>query len=143
MPKGMTSAAAATGYADPEAAEDAFYRAFRDGDIDTMRAVWSAVDDVVCIHPAHTALSGYADVMASWESILATTEGFDIRFVCRQRLAADSLVVHVGVEEITSADGDRVTVPATNAYRRTGDGWQLCLHHASPVQVDAEAGQLH
>ena len=140
---GMTSAAAATGYANPEAAEDAFYQAFRDGDIETMRAVWSAAGDVVCVHPAHTALSGYAEVMASWESILATTEGFDIRFVCRQRLAGDSLVVHVGVEEITAADGNRVTVPATNAYRRTGESWQLCLHHASPVQVAAEAGPLH
>ena len=139
----MTSAAVATGYADPEAAEEAFYRAFRDGDIETMRAVWSANGEVVCVHPAHTALSGYADVMASWESILATTEGFDIRFVCRQRLAADSLVVHIGVEEITAADGNRVTVPATNAYRRTREGWQLCLHHASPVQVEADAGPLH
>ena len=39
---------------------------------------------------------------------------------------------HVGVFMGFSADGNRVTVPATNAYRRTGDGWQLCLHHASP-----------
>jgi ketosteroid isomerase-like protein len=139
----MRSAAAASGFANPEAVEDAFYRAFRDGDIETMRAVWSAAGDVVCVHPAHSALSGYAEVMASWESILATTEDFDIRFVCRQRLAADGLVVHVGVEEITAGDGNRVTVPATNAYRRTRGGWQLCLHHASPVQVQAEAGPLH
>ena len=81
--------------------------------------------------------------MASWESILATTEGFDIRFRCRQRLGDGRLVVHIGIEEITSADGDRVTVPATNAYCLTADGWQLCLHHASPVQVTAEPGPLH
>ncbi len=140
---GMESVAAETSFADPNAAEEAFYRAFRDGDIETMRAVWSTTADVVCVHPAHTALTGYAEVMASWESILATTEGFDIRFLCRHEIGEGALVVHVGVEEITSADGNRVTVPATNAYRRTPDGWQLFLHHASPVQVEAEAGPLH
>ena len=139
----MASPCIATGYADPDAAEDAFYRAFREGDIETMRAVWSPSPDVVCVHPAHTTLTGYAEVIASWESILTTTEGFDIRFRCRQQLGDGPLVIHVGFEEITSADGDRVTVPATNAYRRTTDGWQLCLHHASPVQVTAEAGPLH
>ncbi len=133
----------ASGYADPAAAEEAFYRAFREGDIEMMRTVWSTAADVVCVHPAHAALLGYAEVMASWESILATTEGFDIRFRCRRELGDGPLVIHVGVEEITSADGNRVTVPATNAYRRTDEGWQLCLHHASPVQVEAEAGPLH
>ena len=64
-------------------------------------------------------------------------------FRCRRQLTSGSLVVHVGVEEITSADGDRVTVPATNAYRQTSEGWQLCLHHASPVQVEADVGPLH
>ena len=130
-------------FADPDAAEEAFYRAFREGDIETMRAVWFMAADVVCVHPAHAALTGYAAVMASWELILATTEGFDIRFRCRQQLGDGSLVLHVGVEEITSADGDRVTVPATNAYRRTPEGWRLCVHHASPVQVTAEPGPLH
>jgi ketosteroid isomerase-like protein len=139
----MTGTATAAGYADPEAAEEAFYRAFRDGDIETMRTVWSPSGEVVCVHPAHTALTGYAEIMASWESILATTEGFDIRFLCRQQLRDGGLVIHVGLEEITSAEGDRVTVPATNAYRLSPNGWQLCLHHASPVQVTADAGPLH
>ena len=139
----MTSTPAATGYADPNEAEEAFYRAFRDGDIETMRTVWSASGEVVCVHPAHTALTGYAEIMASWESILATTDGFDIRFRCRQQLRDGGLVIHVGLEEITSAEGDRVTVPATNAYRLSPNGWQLCLHHASPVQVTADAGPLH
>ena len=126
-----------------ESAEAAFYHAFETGDVQAMAAVWEQSEDVVCVHPAHTALTGYAEVMASWESILTTTDGFDIRFRCLHHLLGDSIVVHVGVEEITSADGDRVTVPATNAYRLTDEGWQLCLHHASPVQVAAEPGPLH
>jgi ketosteroid isomerase-like protein len=139
----MATTMAIKRYADPDAAEEAFYTAFREGDIETMRRVWSVAGDVVCVHPAHAALTGYAEVMASWESILSTTDGFDIRFRCHQQLRDGRLVVHIGIEEITSAEGDRVTVPATNAYRLTADGWQLCLHHASPVQVTADAGPLH
>ena len=141
----MVPTALITRFADADAVEEAFYRAFRDGDIDTMRTVWSSDRNAVCVHPGHTALTGYPEIMASWESILQTIDGFDIRFRRRQLIAEGDLAVHIGVEEITSADGNRVTVPATNAYRKTQDGWQLCLHHASPVQVEPEAvaGPLH
>ena len=133
----------AGGFDSPEAAEEAFYTAFREGNFAAMAAVWCEDDDAHCIHPARAALRGVRAVMESWEAILSATETFDIRFHRQHAWRTSGLAVHVGFEEIHSPDGRAVRVAATNAYRLTTTGWLMVLHHASPVQDDTPVDVVH
>jgi hypothetical protein len=51
-------------------ANEAFYRAFADGDLDAMDAMWAREAPVACIHPGWNLISGRDEVMESWRSIL-------------------------------------------------------------------------
>ena len=48
-----------------------FYTAFSSANLVKMRAVWSDTEEVVCIHPGWSPLTGIEEVMASWEQIFS------------------------------------------------------------------------
>ena len=56
-------------FSSPEAAEEAFYSAFAQGDHGAMMRVWARGDDTECIHPAGPRLCGYDAIARSWEAI--------------------------------------------------------------------------
>ena len=59
--------------ADEEAileANDAFYRAFDQRDLEALAAVWASHAPVACIHPGWAPLQGRESVIASWKSIM-------------------------------------------------------------------------
>jgi hypothetical protein len=55
-------------------ANEAFYRAFADRDIDALDALWARGEPVLCIHPGWPPILGRASVMASWTRILANPQ---------------------------------------------------------------------
>ena len=59
-------------------ANEAFYRAFADGDLAAMDAVWASAAPVACIHPGWNLLDGREAVMASWRAILNNPKRPDI-----------------------------------------------------------------
>lgn len=131
------------------AANTALYDAFEAGDIDLMGAVWLDDDSVVCVHPGWSPVHGRGAVLRSWSVIMANTSY--IQFVLTDvlvRVAGDVAVVTCGENmltglPVTEADpvpglaGGRAV--ATNVFRRTGSGWRLLVHHASPVLAQEEA----
>ncbi|KAF2306229.1 hypothetical protein GH714_015897 [Hevea brasiliensis] len=50
------------------AANARFYNAFRNGDLASMQSLW-AKDNVCCVHPGASGVTGYDDVMESWELV--------------------------------------------------------------------------
>ncbi len=130
------------------AAEAAFYEAFQTADFTLMVAVWSAADDVLCIHPGGTRLGGVA-VLESWREILARTgRRMTVTVDERVRYAQGGLSVH-NLREHISLDGELHGVMlATNVYRQEPDGWKLVLHQAAPDAAAASrtvppARELH
>lgn len=128
----------------------ALYDAFEAADLDLMEAVWMdgpGADDVICVHPGWPPLRGRAQVLRSWAMIMANTT--NISFVLTDidaTVDGDVAVVTcaenilTGMPEepelstalaVTGLSGGRVA--ATNVFRRTGSGWRLWVHHASPV----------
>ena len=110
------------------AANEAFYRAFDEGDCEAMRGLWAERAPVLCVHPGAGALVGREAVLASWDAILGAAgrpailclrpvalchEGFAL-VNCRERLAAGELV-------------------ATNAFALEDGLWRMVLHHAGPA----------
>lgn len=130
-------------YVTSEDAEAAFYRAFERGDLDAMMVVWAEGDDIVCIHPVGPKLQGRNTIAESWRRIFSGDRRvrFDVRDTQRRHYPA--LAVHVVHEHIYfgTATAPNPPIIATNIYQHTGQGWQMILHHASPVPAGARAPQ--
>lgn len=126
-------------FASAEAAETAFYDAFIRRDIDAMMTVWDTADDIVCVHPLGTRLTGITAVRAAWASIFSHSPSLKFHIAERLTFAAAQLAVHLVHEHIRieSDDNRRAPVIATNVYRYRDGGWRMVLHHASPSQSTA------
>lgn len=120
-------------YETPAAAEQAFYTAIEQKDMDTMLRVWLDSEHVICIHPMGARLQGKSAVLSSWQQIFThdDTLHFDINDVDRQ--LSGKLAVHILHEHVTpSGTPARTTIiETTNVYKQTENGWCMILHHAS------------
>jgi len=139
-----------------EAANTAIYDAFETGDIDLMGALWlddgsvDDIDEVTCVHPGWAPVGGRGAVLRSWSMIMANTAYIQFFLTDVQvQVSGDIAVVTCGENILTGMGGagetgdadDDESAPgfaggravATNIFRRTGDGWRLWVHHASPV----------
>ena len=110
-------------------ANEAFYRAFADRDIDSMDGLWSDREPIVCIHPGWDLLTGRDEVMQSWASIIGNPNSPDIS--CHAAVAhySGDLGVVVCYEE---PDGQFLL--ATNMFIRDGRLWKMIHHQSGPTQ---------
>jgi uncharacterized protein (TIGR02246 family) len=125
-------------------AENAFYEALERADLEAMMAVWAEDEDIVCVHPAGARLAGQDQVRESWSRIFSG--GPQARVHVAQQVAASGMMmaVHSVVETFTvegAQRGDARPAPilATNVYLRTGAGWRMVVHHASPAPAEQQA----
>jgi ketosteroid isomerase-like protein len=109
-------------------ANEAFYRAFADRDIDAMDALWARGEPVLCIHPGWPPLFGRAPVLASWTRILANPQSPRVACVAPRAFVAGDQAVVICHEAIAGQ-----ALVATNLFRREAGGWKLFHHQASPT----------
>jgi uncharacterized protein (TIGR02246 family) len=127
--------------------EQEFYEALQAADIERLMALWSDDEDIVCVHPGGPRVIGAAAIRASFEAIFANG-AIPVRPEHVRRLVTHSSAVHSVLEQVQvmGESGPQVAwVFATNVYVKTGHGWRLAAHHASPgaaqeLQEHAEAG---
>mgnify|MGYP006275910631 FL=1 len=119
----------------PQEAEAAFYEAFARQDIDAMMNVWADDDDIWCVHPQGPRLSGVEAVRESWRAIFRS--GQQLRFQLHDSRMVQGMMVsvHSVYEQVQSAIQPEAvgTMIATNVYVKTGEGWRMLVHHASPA----------
>jgi ketosteroid isomerase-like protein len=118
----------------PDEVEAEFYEALHEGDLDKLMACWADEDDVVCVHPGGPRLLGIAAIRATFEAMFAngTIQAFPEQV---HRVDNLSSAVHSVIERvrILAPDGlQEAYVLATNVYQKTGRGWRMVAHHASP-----------
>ena len=116
-----------------------FYQALSDLDLEAMTGVWLEEPWVRCVHPGWPMLSGWDDVMESWNRIFDNTakhqvspDNVSVRLfgemawvLCLERIAASSSAGSL----VSFAQG-------TNLFLTTASGWRLVLHHASVLPVE-------
>ena len=119
---------------DAIAANQAFYDAHEQRDLDAMSAVWSHGDDVVCIHPGWPILRTWRMVEQSWRQIFAGP-GRNQFIITNHAVAGDDDVVWMTLDENLMQGEVAGTVAATNVFVRTDDGWKMVLHQGSPVMT--------
>lgn len=131
--------------ADVAAANSEFYAAFETADIDRMAAVWDEGEDLVCVHPGWSPVTGRRRVLRSWSVIMANTPYIQFFLTnVEVRLAGEVAVLTCAENPVTSVDdpallGGTVPCTATNVFRRRGEAWRLWVHHSSPVLPSAES----
>jgi ketosteroid isomerase-like protein len=133
-------------YPTAQDAENAFYEALERGDLDAMMAVWAEDEEIVCVHPGGERLTGQDQVRMSWAKVLA--DGSRVRVHISHQVAISAMMIAVhSVQENFSVEGERgrqgsdlrpAPIVATNVYLRTGAGWRMIVHHASPAPGKAE-----
>ena len=131
----------------PDEIEQQFYEALQSADIEALMAVWSDDDDIVCVHPGGPRVVGAAAIRAAFESIFANG-AIRARPDKVRRLQTLTCAVHSVLEciDIPTDEGRQTAwVVATNVYLKSGAGWAMAAHHASPgspreVQDIVEAG---
>jgi ketosteroid isomerase-like protein len=124
-------------FSTPEAAEAAFYSAFETRNLEAMMAVWAEDDSIACIHPLSAPLDGRAAVAAGWRSMFEAAGQFRIQVEIAHEIREAGRVIRIVREYllIGQETEPRPPILATNLYRKEGEGWNLVLHHASPLQV--------
>ncbi|GAA3065429.1 nuclear transport factor 2 family protein [Streptomyces roseofulvus] len=135
-----------------EAANTAFYTAMEEGDFERLEQLWldDGTTDISCVHPGWPVLTGRGEVLRSYALIMAHTDYIQFFLTdVRVSLSGDTALVTC-TENILSGgpaeDGAELgplvgqLVVATNAFRRTPEGWRIWSHHASPVIAEADDG---
>jgi len=118
----------------PDEIEQQFYEALQRADIESLMAVWSDDDDIVCVHPGGPRVVGAAAIRASFDAIFANG-AIDARPERVRRLQTMNCAVHSVLERVAvpTDEGPKTAwVVATNVYLKSGGGWAMAAHHASP-----------
>lgn len=118
------------------AANARFYNAFRDGDLASMQALWAKGDNVCCVHPGASGISGYDLVMRSWEYVWVDYE-FPLEIELRDvQVHVRGDIGYVTCVELVKTKGSNWGRQfATNVFERVDGEWLISVHHASPVDL--------
>ena len=115
-------------------ANEAFYRAFADKDMDAMADLWSRDQPVSCVHPGWGPLFDRSEVISSWAAILGAPEAPDIRCVSPTVQLYGDLGAVICFEKLQGG-----TLVATNIFVRQGSLWKMIHHQGAPTSADAPA----
>ncbi|HML95974.1 MAG TPA: nuclear transport factor 2 family protein [Thermodesulfobacteriota bacterium] len=120
-------------------ANEKFYLAVNRADMDLMSDVWLGGPDDKCVHPGWPMLYGWEAIKESWKNIFGEggPETVEISQVSVE--VAEGLAWVVCVEKVIHRAGDddmRIGfAQSTNVFHKTGSGWKLVVHHASPIPM--------
>ncbi len=128
-----------TTFPTPQDAEAAFYDALESSNLEAMMEVWAEDEEVVCVHPGGSRLTGLEQVRESWTQLFGSGQQMKVRLTHQVVVAGMMVAVH-SVHENIQLPGEarpRPPVIATNVYLRTENGWRMVAHHASPAPQGA------
>lgn len=109
-------------------ANEAFYRAFSDRDVEAMELAWARLAPVACVHPGWDVLDGRAEVVGSFRAILESGSAPRVRCTLAQAHLLGE-VAFVTCHELVEG----AVLVATNVFVREEGAWRLCHHHAAQL----------
>ncbi|CAH8356375.1 unnamed protein product [Eruca vesicaria subsp. sativa] len=114
-----------------------FYQAFRNGDLAAMQSLWSKTGKPCCVHPGAKGITGYDDVMESWEVVWMNYE-FPLLIELKDvEVHVRGDVGYVTCMEFVKTKGSSSWGAqfVTNVFEKINGEWFICIHHASPVDI--------
>jgi ketosteroid isomerase-like protein len=120
----------------PQDAEDAYYDALEDGNLEGLLAVWDESDDISCLLPMHPLAQGQSAVREVFKRLFGRGQGIALSVKHLGWINTDDVAIHY-VEESppNQAPGGQppMAVYGTNIYRRGTGGWRLIIHQNAPT----------
>jgi ketosteroid isomerase-like protein len=118
----------------PQAAEDAYYDALEEADLDRLMAVWDDSDEVACLLPMQPIARGRSAVREQFREVLQATTGLNIQTSHLQWMVWEDTAVHLVEETVVGEEGQRSPpIYASNLYRRGPSGWRMVMHQNAPT----------
>ncbi|KAJ0244269.1 Nuclear transport factor 2 [Hirschfeldia incana] len=114
-----------------------FYQAFRNGDLAAMQSLWSKTGKPCCVHPGAKGITGYDDVVESWEVVWMNYEFpllielKDVEVHVRGEVGYVTCMEFVKTKGSSSWGAQFVS----NVFEKIDGEWFICIHHASPVDI--------
>ncbi|MEW8658677.1 MAG: nuclear transport factor 2 family protein [Candidatus Thiodiazotropha endolucinida] len=121
-------------YTTPQDAEDAYYDAIEEKDLQAFMEVWEECEEVLCLLPMMTAQRGKDAIRKLWEPLMQSDVSLDIQTKHLAWVETPEIAIHL-IEELVKnpAQDEPQPVYATNIFRKTGAGWRLLMHQNSPT----------
>jgi ketosteroid isomerase-like protein len=118
------------------AANQAFYQAFEQLDIEALSLVWSKDSTVTCIHPGRAALRGWDQVRFSWDQIFRNTKQIEVALDIVSTEVRSNMAYVVMLENLVQVVPERrmeVQTMVTNVFEYEDGNWFLLHRHTSPL----------
>ena len=113
-----------------------FYAALNEmftGEVGQIKQVWSHADDVTYMGPGGGFQIGWDQVLKNWETQAAMKLGGTVETADMRITAGQDIAVTHNYEngENTNVNGDirRVSIRATNVFRKESGEWKMIGHH--------------
>ena len=123
-------------------AENHFYDAFSNCDLEKMMSVWLDSNEISCIHPGSSALVGTSQITLSWQQIFKPRSKRVFNLETINQISAKDFCLRLVQENIYLEEKNFAAPPiyATNIYRKIDCSWFMISHHASesPIKLDAD-----
>lgn len=113
-------------------ANQRFYQAHENRDLEMLSSVWEHSSRAICIHPGWPTLKGWPAIRESWARIFAGP-GRNQIILTNITGTMHGNVAWVVLDEDLMDRANTGTIAATNVFIRTPDGWKLTLHQGSPI----------
>ena len=121
-------------FALPQDAEDAYYDAIDENDLEAMMSVWDDSAETLCLLPMMPAQRGAAAIRQAWEPLLGGELSLDLEIKHLSWIEHGDIAIHLVEEHVqTPGQPGKQTLYATNVYRKGGDGWRILMHQNSPT----------
>jgi ketosteroid isomerase-like protein len=136
-------------YTTAEEAEEAFYEAIGEANLDALMAVWSDDEEIVCIHPTGQRMDGPVAIRQSWRAIFEHNPRFSMRARTRTRWESVLIAVHCVAEALHVHHVQTVhgLMHSTHVFLRGTHGWRLVSRHTSAAleqtEIEDEDGGKH
>jgi ketosteroid isomerase-like protein len=117
-------------------ANQSFYDAFNKSDIELMIGIWLNDSASQCIHPGWDVLTGFENIMSSWQKIFSSAHDLEIKLSHVDVTSSENLAWITCQENLFSIVSSGVQlskVHSTNLFKMVNGEWKMILHHASPV----------
>lgn len=119
-------------------ANERFYRALENADLNAMSAVWLHDTWVKCVHPGWDLIVGWERVRESWRQIFEGNTGMRVA-ATEVQITIEGDFALISCYEMLAVFLDSARAPvsvrttATNLFQRVDGEWRMIHHHASQV----------